>query len=835
LFAEDKMVRFSVDQLVAMMEKKAQIRNISVIAHVDHGKSTLTDSLVQMAGISTKDRFTDGLEEERRRGITMVSTGLSLYFEVDEDVEVEGERGCLLNLIDSPGHVDFSSEVTAALRLTDGALVVVDCVEGVCVQTETVLRQALSERVKPVLVINKLDRAILELQQTPEDCYQKLVKVIESVNAIISTYEGGELGSCQVAPDKGTVTFGSALHGWGFSLSAFARMLGKKLDRDPKKIQKKLWGDWFWDEEATKWTRSSESATGKKLKRGFCQFVLEPIFRMVKSSMANKKDLVFQRLQVVGVKLKSEEKELEGKALMKCVMPKWLPMGKALLEMMVVHLPSPAVAQQYRVRNLYEGPLDDECAQAIANCDPDGPLMVYISKMIPQGKRYTAYGRVFSGTVTAGMKVNILGPQYVPGEKGDFFPQKAIRRVAIGMGQYLQGVEKVSCGNTVCLDGVDKYLLKSGTLTTCDEASPFRVMKFSVSAVVRVAVRPEKPSDIVKLKDAVKSLAHTDPCVEVFVDEDTGEMIIAGAGELHIEVLLNKLRELCTAPFVVSDPVVPYCETVTQTSQTCLSKSANKHNRLFVTAEPLGDSLVSDIETGILSTDEKQRARYLVDEHGWGLNEGKKIWCFGPETKGPNVLVESTFGVQFMNEIKDSVVSSFQWVTGEGALCGEKCRGIRWNIVDCTLHSDSVHRGGGQLIPCARRVLLGSVLSAAPRLMEPIYLVEIQTNEASLGGVYSTLSQRRGQVISSELKELGTSVFVLKAYLPVGESFGFTAALRGATGGQAFPQCVFDHWKVIDSDPLVDDSPSSALVLSIRERKGLKLEVPSSSLFLDTL
>jgi len=816
------------------MEKKEQIRNISVIAHVDHGKSTLTDSLVQMAGISTKDRFTDGLEEERRRGITMVSTGLSLYFEVDKDVEIEGERGCLLNLIDSPGHVDFSSEVSAALRLTDGALVVVDCVEGVCVQTETVLRQALSERVKPVLVINKLDRGILELQQTPEDCYLKLVKVIESVNEIISTYEDDELGACRVAPEEGTVTFGSALHGWGFSIPTFARMLGKKLNRDPKKIQKKLWGDWFWDDETSKWTRRNESASGKKLKRGFCQFVLEPIFRMVKGSMNNKKELVFKRLQAVGLKLKGEEKELEGKALMKCVMPKWLPMGKALLEMMVVHLPSPAAAQRYRVKNLYEGPLDDECAQAIADCDPNGPVMVYISKMIPQGNRFTAYGRVFSGTVSTGMKVNVLGPNYIVGQKDDFFAQKAIRRVSIGMGQYLQGVDQVSCGNTVCLDGIDKYLLKSGTLTTSPDAHNFTVMKFSVSAVVRVAVRPKKPSDIAKLKDAVKKLAQADPCVEVYMEEDTGEMIIAGAGELHIEVLMNQLKEMCSAPFTVSDPVVPYCETVTQLSQPCLAKSPNKHNRLYMTAEPLDDGVVSAIESGQLPTDVKERARYLADEHGWGLAEGKKIWCFGPETKGPNLLVDNTYGTQFMNEIKDSVVSGFQWVTGEGSLCAEKCRGVRWNFVDCTLHSDSIHRGGGQIIPSARRVLLGSMLSAAPRLMEPVYLVEIQTSESSLGGVYSTLSQRRGHVISSELK-VGSPMFILKAHLPVAESFGFTAALRGATAGQAFPQSVFDHWKIVESDPMVDGSAANELVNSIRARKGLKLELPTPSLYLDTL
>ena len=255
------MVNFTVDQIREIMDTPDNIRNMSVIAHVDHGKSTLTDSLIAKAGIIAETnagdaRYTDTRKDEKERGITIKSTGVSLYYEADVDGSGNIKK-YLINLIDSPGHVDFSSEVTAALRVTDGALVVVDCVEGVCVQTETVLRQALQERIKPALMINKVDRNLLELQLDPESMYQNFCRTIEKANSIIATYDDGSMGDLMVDPTKGNVAFGSGLMGWAFSLKKFAGIYATKFGIDQSKMIEKLWGEWYFDAEGKKWRRNN--------------------------------------------------------------------------------------------------------------------------------------------------------------------------------------------------------------------------------------------------------------------------------------------------------------------------------------------------------------------------------------------------------------------------------------------------------------------------------------------------------------------------------------------------------------------------------------------------
>jgi elongation factor 2 len=839
------MVNFTVEQIRSIMDKKGNIRNMSVIAHVDHGKSTLTDSLIAAAGIiatakAGEARFMDTRADEQERCITIKSTGVSLYYALPEQIETPkfaDGRDFLINLIDSPGHVDFSSEVTAALRVTDGALVVVDCVEGVCVQTETVLRQALGERIKPVLMVNKMDRALLELQLDQEEAYQSFAKTIETANVIISTYHDDALGDVQVYPEKGTVAFGSGLHGWGFTLSKFANMYAKKFGVEKEKLMTRLWGENYFDAKAKKWKKSATSEEGKPLKRAFCQFVLDPIYRLFHSIMNHESEKVNKMLGSLGIVLKGDEKDQVGKPLLKTVMKKFLPAADALLEMIVLHLPSPAIAQKYRVDVLYEGPLDDECATAIRNCDPEGPLMLYVSKMIPTSDkgRFYAFGRVFSGKCSTGQKVRIMGPNYQPGKKDDLFV-KNIQRTVLMMGRYTEPIEDCPCGNTIGLVGIDQYLLKSGTITTSETAHNLRVMKFSVSPVVRVAVEPKNPSDLPKLVEGLKRLSKSDPCVRCYIEE-SGEHIVAGAGELHLEICLKDLQDEFTGvELKTTDPVVSFRETVTDKSnQTCLSKSPNKHNRLYLTAEPFADGLSEAIEDGKITPrdDPKARARELSEKYGWDVTEARKIWCFGPETTGPNTLVDVSKGVQYLNEIKDSFVAAFQWATKEGVLCEENMRSIKYNIHDVTLHTDAIHRGGGQIIPTARRVIYACQLTASPRLMEPVYLVEIQCPESAMGGIYATLNRRRGHVISEEQRP-GTPLYNVKAYLPVMESFGFTADLRSATSGQAFPQCVFDHWQVIQGDPLVPGKPQE-IVLATRKRKGLALEIPPLDRFLDKL
>ena len=469
------MVNFTVDEVRAIMDFPDQIRNMSVIAHVDHGKSTLSDSLVAAAGIiamakAGDARLTDTRADEQERCITIKSTSISLYYNVskelvsDEDLKkiTKGDRrDFLINLIDSPGHVDFSSEVTAALRVTDGALVVVDCVEGVCVQTETVLRQALSERIKPVVMVNKVDRALLELQLDPEEAYQSFFRTIQTVNVVIATYNDEQLGDVQVYPEAGTVGFGSGLHSWAFTLNKFAKMYAVKFGVDEDKMVKRLWGDSYFDAKRKKWT--SEAPAGGQ--RAFCQFCMEPIRNLFDAVMNDKKDKMEKMMKALGIVLKGDEKDYTQKKLLKCIMQKFLPASEALLQMIVSKLPSPRVAQNYRADQLYMGvteqedgtmvPNNDRYYQGLKNCDPKGPLLMYVSKMVPAADkgRFIAFGRVFSGKIKAGQKCRIMGPNHEFGTKKDM-SIKNIQRTVLMMGRYQEAVEDLPCGNVVGLVGM---------------------------------------------------------------------------------------------------------------------------------------------------------------------------------------------------------------------------------------------------------------------------------------------------------------------------------------------------------------------------------------------
>merc|ERR1712072_223098 len=841
-----KMPNFTVGQMREIMDLPHNIRNMSVIAHVDHGKSTLTDSLIAKAGIiSAADagdkRNTDTRQDEQERGITIKSTGVSLYFEASEQVKplVEApsdpNKGFLINLIDSPGHVDFSSEVTAALRVTDGALVVMDCIEGVCVQTETVLRQALQERVKPVVMINKVDRIILELQAELEDTYLNFVKILENANVIIATYNDEALGDCQVFPDMGTVAFGSGLQSWAFTLNHFAALYAGKFKTDADKLMKKMWGNNFFDVKSGKWSKK-ETDSGV---RGFCKFVLEPIFKMFRLIMDGKKEKYTKLINMVGVTLTSDEKDLVQKPLVKTVMRKWLPAAEALLEMITLHLPSPAKAQNYRTETLYEGPIDDPCGTSMKTCDPEGALMVYISKMVPtaDNSRFVAFGRVFAGKIKTGQKARIMGPNYVPGNKQDLYV-KNIQRVTIMMAGKTEAIDDVPCGNTVGIVGVDAYILKTGTIATDESAHNIKVMKYSVSPVVEQSVRPKNAADLPKLVEGLKRLSKSDPIV-VCKTSESGEHVVAGAGELHLEICLKDLEEdfMKGTPIVKGDPVVAFRETVSaESDRMCLSKSPNKHNRLYMKARPLSEDLSGKIDDGEISStqDSKERARKLADDFEWDINQARKIWCFGPDTTGPNVFVDHTVGVQYLSEIKDHVVSAFQWASKEGVLCEEPMRGIRYNLYDVTMHADAIHRGGGQIMPTARRCMYACCLTAKPTIMEPVFLVNITAPENALGGIYSCLNKKRGHVFAEDNRP-GTPIYNLNAYLPVLESFGFVADLRGSTGGQAFPQCVFDHWALMNGDALDPSDKLGELICSVRKRKNLAENVRGLEHYFDKL
>jgi elongation factor 2 len=860
------MVNFTVDEIRRMMDYPDNIRNISVIAHVDHGKSTLTDSLIGAAGIiaaakAGDARFMDTRKDEQDRTITIKSTAVSLYFEMEDELlegkskVIAAERVAaneqlpwgkadhsqyLINLIDSPGHVDFSSEVTAALRVTDGALVVVDCIEGVCVQTETVLRQAITERIKPILFVNKLDRVFLELHMDAEEAYMNFNRAIESVNVIIATYNDEKLGDVQVWPERGNVGLGSGLHGWGFGITRFARMYSKKFGVPVEKLQQKFWGDHYFNPTTKKWTTKSYDKNNKKLSRAFCTFILSPISTLFDAIMNDKKGLYMKMIKRLGITIPADAKELTGKPFLKRIMQAWLPAAEQLLQMIINHLPSPRTAQNYRMENLYSGPQDDPCALGIAACDPKAPLMMYISKMVPTSEkgRFYAFGRVFSGTVGTGQMVRIMGPDYVPGKKTDLYCKK-IQRTVLMMGRMVEQLVDCPCGNIVGLVGVDTYILKAGTISSYDQAHPFVTMKYSVSPVVRVAVECKNASDLPKLMEGLKRLAKSDPLVLCFT-APTGEHVIAGAGELHLEICLKDLKEdfMKGAPIKISEPVVSFCETVTEeTDMDIISKSPNKHNRIYLRAEPLSEEFITAIDAKEVTPEQenKTRGRYIADNFGWDVGDARKIWTFGcPPDSIANVLVDTTKAVQYLAEIKDSCVGAFIQASACGIICEEAMRGIRFNLTDVTMHADAIHRGAGQIMPPTKRAMYACQIKSGAAILEPMFLADITVPMNALAGVYNTLSARRGQVEGKEDRP-GTPLCKIKAFLPVLESFGFTGLLRANTGGQAFPQLIFSHWAPVNGNPYDEGSQAAQIVADVRKRKGLKEGMPEFNDYYDKL
>lgn len=808
--------------------------------------STLSDSLITKAGIIAADKAglacgMDTREDEQERGITIKSCSVSLQHTISEEVlsyvekkqETNG-RKFLINLIDSPGHVDFSSEVTAALRVTDGAVVVVECIGGVSVQTKTVVRQAIQENIQLVLMINKMDRGIVELQLTTEELYQKFNKIIQDMNVLVSTYGGEHYPDNYFDPVSGNVVFGSAYHGWAFHLRNFTNMYAKLNGVDPNKLIKKLWGEHYININ-NKW----EKTPAQNNARGFAQLVLEPIYTIYQLITKNYDyKRILPKVERLGIKLtKDEIEDNNNKNIVRAIMRKWIQAGDAVLETVIEHLPSPKTAQKYRGLELYTGDLNSDIGQAIVNCDANGPMTMFVSKMFPANDgRFYAFGRVFSGTIKGGQQVKIMGGNYTYGEKQDLVENQRIQRVVLMMASKTEPMDEVPCGNIVGLVGIDQYLAKTGTLSDSKNAYPIKPMKYSVSPVVRVAVEPKDVKDMNKLQQAMKKLTKSDPLVQCF-QSDTGENIVAGAGELHIEICINDLKQMAGVDLYISDPVVPYCETIIDNSIVAYAKSSTGLNRILMSAQPVPLTMVDDIDSNKLSIKKtaKELTRTLIDNYEFDVSDFKRLWGFGAEeATQTNVLTDDSKGVDYLDKIKGSVISGFEGTSTQGVLASEPLRGVHFKLVDATVHMDSAHRGANEIIPATRKAIMGSMISGKPRLVEPIYLCEIYCPTEDVGTIYSFMGSRRGEVLSEEPVE-GNPNSIMKSYLPVAESFGFTNKLREVTHGRAFPTCVFSHWQVIDSDPYEEGSYANKLVMEIRKRKGMKLELPQMSNFIDKM
>jgi len=722
-----------ISEVLDILKQKDQIRNIGTIAHVDHGKTTTTDSLLAAAGLLSptlagKALALDYLEEEQQRQMTIKAANISLYYEMDG-------KPYIVNMIDTPGHVDFSGRVTRALRAIDGAIVVVDAVEGVMTQTETVVRQALEERVRPVLYINKIDRLIKELRLTPEKIQETLARIVMDVNRLIEMYAEPEYKQkWKVNFQDGTVAIGSAKDRWGFTVPQ-AQKRGIKFSDVMKAFQN--------DDIA--WLRENA------------------------------------------------------------------PLHEAILEMVINHHPPPHVAQKYRIPKIWKGEIDDEVGQAMVNCDEKGPTVMIVTdvKVDPQAG-VVATGRLFSGTVREGDTIQIIGRNIT----------KRVQQVAVYMGPNREIVGVLPAGNIPALLGLDEA--RAGdTLATVDLV-PFESMKYVSEPVVTISVEPKHSRDLPKLVDFLNKLSIEDPTLVTTVRPETGEYLISGMGTLHLEIALTWIAK-AGIEVVASKPIILYRETVSKRGRIFEGKSPNRHNRIYMQVEPLEDEIIELIRKGELFNEmDRKRIAKILREHGWDADMARSVWHIDP--KG-NILVDMTKGAQYLQESKALIIAGFQEVMERGPLAEESIRGVKAVLVNVELHEDPVHRGYAQIVPATRRTLYASILSADPILLEPILKIEAKVTPDLMGAVTSVITSKRGRILNVTQQEYVT---VISGEIPAAETFDLSEAMRSATMGKAFWATEFYAWKPVPA------SLRDKVIREIRKRKGLPLEVPRISNFVES-
>ena len=706
---------------------------MGIIAHVDHGKTTMSDSLLASSGllspsVAGKALALDFMEEEQKRQMTIKAANVSLLHEMNE-------QSYVINLIDTPGHVDFSGRVTRSLRAIDGAVVVVDAVEEVMVQTETVTRQAVGERVKPVLYINKIDRLIKELKLTPQQIEEKVARIIKDFNGLIETYAEKEFREkWKVNFVTNTVAMGSAKDRWGFN-----------------------------------------------------------------SVIAKNKNVKFS--DVVAAYKENKVEELKDK----------VPLHEAILNTVVEIMPPPHVAQKYRIPKIWRGDVDSEIGQAMINCDDNGPAVMCASNIVvdPQAG-VVATGRLFSGTLREGDTVQLIGAK----------AHSRIQQVCIYMGPYREVIGEITAGNIPALLGLDAA--RAGeTIGSVKDTSPFEAVKYVTEPVVTLAVEPKHSKDLPKLVDTLKRLSIEDPNLITTINEETGEYLIAGMGTLHLEIATTLIQKT-GLQVTTSKPIVIYRESVKKQAGPIEGKSPNKHNRIFISIEPLKDEIIDMIRKGDIGEymDRAEMAK-ILREKGWPANEAKGVWSVD---EGSNMLIEVTKGAQFLQEVKDMVTAGYRWGLKEGPIAYEQMRGIRVKIEDVKLHEDAVHRGPAQTMPMTRRAFFASFLSADPCLLEPIQRISVKIAPDLLGAVTSVITQKRGKITSVDQKENLVNVY---GDLPTAETFDLSETLRGATAGRAFWGLEFARWSPVPASMI------NEVIKDIRKRKGLPPDSQKAEEFMD--
>ena len=729
----------NIKRATEVMHIRERIRNLAIAAHIDHGKTTLSDNLIAGAGMMSeelagKSRVLDFDDQESARGITINAASASMVHGVNgEDY--------LINLIDTPGHVDFGGDVTRAMRAVDGCIILTCAVEGAMPQTETVVRQALKEKVRPVLFINKVDRLINELQVTPEDMMERFQEQIKKVNNLIRAFAPEEHKSdWQVDVSKGTVAFGSAYHNWGITVP-------------------------YMQKSGVNFTQIFE----------FCN--------------------------------NEQQKELAKKA----------PVHEVLLDMAVEKLPSPLVAQEYRIPNIWQGELDSDVGKSMVGCDADGPLSLMITKiwMDPHAGE-VAVGRVYSGTVKQGDSVWAIGAA----------KSERVQQVSMMVGGDRIQVPGVSAGNIAALTGV-RSAAAGVTISLEQDATPFEAIRHYSEPVVTVAIEPKSMKDLPKFIDSLRGLAKADASLSVTTNQETGEALLSGMGELHLEITIYRLEEEQGIKVNQSNPIVVYRESISTDNKgrPFEGKSPNRHNRFYVEVEQLPDEVITALREGVFGdgpvrTKDAKETGNKFAEFGMDKDLMRKIYAIN----ATSVLVNDTKGIQNLHETRELIIEAFNDVCKKGPIADEPLTGVMVRLVDAKLHEDAIHRGPAQTIPAVRNAIKGALIRANSVLFEPIQKIRIDAPTEWAGGITRQLITRRGVIEDMPVEGDVTCVI---GKMPVAESFGFSNDIRAATQGRAV-------WNTENAG--YDQVPPDLFhrtVGEIRQRKGLKEEIPGEAQYTD--
>ncbi len=736
------MVRYrQVEEIQKLMNYPEMIRNASIIAHVDHGKTTLSDSLLAAAGIISEQRAgqqlaLDSWELEQKRQMTVFASNISL-------AHIFEKKDYLINLIDTPGHIDFSGAVTRSLRAVDGALVVVDAVEGPMTQTETVLMQALRERVKPILFINKVDRLIKEIKLTPDDIQRKFAKIIARVNNLIEKYAPPEhKKDWQVKVENGGVAFGSALHKWGLNLP---HMKAKGVT-----------------------------------------------FAEIIDAYSGEHEEVNRKVDALSKKA---------------------PVYEPILDMFIEHLPNPLQAQPYRQTQIWPGDPESDVGKAMAKVDPNGPLLMCISTIeVDPHSGVVAIGRIFSGTVEKGKVVQLITSR----QKG------TVQQVYMSMAADRVIVDRIPAGNIAALSGLPAIHVGETVAQEGEETKAFEGLKYVSDPVVTVAVEPADVKDLPLFDKVMHKLTTEDPNLRFIINKESGEYLLSGMGELHLEITAYRMQE-AGLKVKISKPIVIYRETISHDYRgpAIMGKSPNKHNKLWVTIQKLPDDVIEGIKAGkvseMQSREERQKA---LKGFNWETDDARNAVAI----EDTNILVNRIKGRQYVDEIMDHIKSGFREAVFTSVLAKEPAYGLKINLEDVTVHEDPVHRGPAQILPMTWRPIWCAFLLSDPKLLEPLISFECKVPSEFVSSVIAIVQKRRGKILDMVNEE---DMIIVKAEMPVSESFGLAEELRSSTQGRAFWATQFSRWSQVPEQMQMET------IKQIRERRGLPPTPPKAEEFFE--